>query len=302
MGIKVSEVLSFLDENEWEHGFSGDISLTFTGFCPISDLKPSSISWIRSTELFDLRSIEKPSGLLLVVDKKPDDVDTACFNLITTDDPKAVYFEILKNFFPPSLPAPGIAPTSVVETCRVGSNVSIGHNCYINKDVTIGDNVVIKNNVVIECTAAIGNDCIIESGVVIGSMGYGYYTDKAGRPSKVPDYGGVNIGERVHIGANTVIARGTLSDTVIEDDVKIDHHSSIGHNVRIGARSYIIASMLGGSVVIEEDVYMAPGAVTMNQITIGKNAMIGLGAVVARSVEPGKIVVGLPARVVKENM
>ena len=301
MKIAVNEILTFLSGKNLKHEFSGDSSMEVGGFCPISTQKPGCISWIRSVEVFSLAGISSPADLLVIIDKKPDDFDISGYNLIITDDPKAVYFEILKRFFPPRQNTPGIAATSVVETKNIGSNVFIGHNCYICEDVTIGDNVTIMHNVVIECPATIGNDCVIESGVIIGSMGYGYFTDKEKRPVKVPDYGGVKIGNRVDIGSNTVIARGTLSDTIIEDDVKIDHQSAIGHNVRIGARSYIIASMLGGSCVIEEDVYIAPGAVTMDHITIGKNAMVGLGAVVARSVEPGKIIVGLPARVVKEN-
>jgi UDP-3-O-[3-hydroxymyristoyl] glucosamine N-acyltransferase len=302
MNITALIILSFLANENHKHEFIGNSSVEVNGFCPVSEARPCCVTWIRSMGLFDLSSIADPSKLLIVTDRKPADQSIAGFNLIITDDPRSVYFEILKKFFPPPKNERGIAPSAIIETKSIGSNISIGHNCCIHEDVTIGDNVTIRNNVSIQCPTTIGNDCIIESGVVIGSIGYGYYTDNDNRPIKVPDYGGVRIGNRVDIGANTVIARGTLSDTIIEDDAKIDHLSTIGHNVRIGARSYIIASKLGGSCVIGEDVYIAPGAVIMDNITIGKNAKIGLGAVVARSVEPNKIVVALPARVVKENM
>jgi UDP-3-O-[3-hydroxymyristoyl] glucosamine N-acyltransferase len=59
--------------------------------------------------------------------------------------------------------------------------------------------------------------------------------------------------------------------------------------------------MVAGSSVIEEDVYIAPGVMIMDQITVGENSMVGMGAIVAKSVEPGKIVVSPPARVVKDN-
>jgi len=298
----INEILSFLSDENHVFEFIGETSVEINDFCPISQQKPNCISWIRSVDLFDISAIKSPESMLFVVDKHPVEYNLSGYNLIITNDPRAVYFEILKRFFPPEDNTPGISTTSVVETGNIGSNVSIGHNCYICGDVIIGDNVVIKHNVVIECPATIGNDCVIESGAIIGAAGYGYYTLGDKQPRKVPDYGGVRIGNRVSIGANTCIVRGTLSDTVIEDDVKIDNLCHIAHNTRIGARSYVIAlSMVAGSTVIEEDVYIAPGAMIMDNITIGENTMVGMGAIVAKSVEPNKIIVAPPARVIKEN-
>jgi len=300
--IFVKDILSFLSDEGLDYAFSGDTHLEIKGFCPVSGVKPGSITWIRNLELFDLSLLKSASNLLIITDKLPDDFETDGFGFIIVEDPKAVYFEVLKRFFPPVSNSPSIASSAVIETKKIGDNVSIGHNCYICKDVTIGDNVIIKHNVIIECPTVIGDDCIIESGVVIGPIGYGYYTLKDKQPRKVPDYGGVKIGDRVSIGANTCIVRGTLSDTLVEDDVKIDNLCHIAHNARIGARSYIIAlSMVAGSTVIEEDVYIAPGAIIMDNITVGSNSMVGMGSVVAKSVDPNKIIVTAPARIVKEN-
>jgi len=300
--VTAKDILLFLSTEKLEHKFIGDNSVKVSGFCPVSNIKPDCITWIRNIENFDLSIIKKPNRQLIVTDKEPKNYDTTGYNLIITSNPKAIYFEIIKRFFPPSVNAPGIATTAVVKTNNIGNNVSIGHHCYIGGDVTIGNNVLIKHNVVIECPTSIGNDCIIESGVVIGPVGYGYYTLNDKTPQKVPDYGGVRIGDRVSIGANTCIARGTLSDTIIEDDAKIDNLCHIAHNVRIGARSYIIAlSMVAGSTIVEDDVYIAPGAMITDNITIGENSMVGLGAIVAKSVEPNKIIVAVPSRVVKEN-
>lgn len=196
-----------------------------------------------------------------------------------------------------------MSPNSVVETNSIGKNVYIGHNCYIGKDVVIGDNVVIKNNVSIEGKVIIGNNAIIHSGVVIGSDGYGYYQDKEGRNIKVPHFGGVIIGENVEIGANTCIDRGTLDNTVIGNNVKIDNLCHIAHNVVIKDNCSVIAlSMLGGSVVLEKDSYIAPGAIIKNQLKIGEKSLVGLGAVVIKDVEKNKVVAGVPAKVIKENI
>jgi UDP-3-O-[3-hydroxymyristoyl] glucosamine N-acyltransferase len=54
--------------------------------------------------------------------------------------------------------------------------------------------------------------------------------------------------------------------------------------------------MIGGSTVVDDDAYVAPGVALMNGITVGQRAMVGLGAVVVRSVEPDTVVMGNPAK------
>jgi len=50
---------------------------------------------------------------------------------------------------------------------------------------------------------------------------------------KVPQVGGVKIGDDVEIGANTTIDRGAIDDTVLEHGVKLDNQIQVGHNVTI---------------------------------------------------------------------
>ena len=90
----------------------------------------------------------------------------------------------------------------------------------------------------------------MQPGAVIGGDGFGYAPDK-GTWIKVPQIGGVNIGDDVEIGANTTIDRGALGDTVIEEGVKLDNLIMIAHNVRIGAHSALAAcvAIAGSSVV-----------------------------------------------------
>ena len=68
---------------------------------------------------------------------------------------------------------------------------------------------------------------------------------------KIPQFGGVRIGDDVEIGANTTIDRGALGDTVIENGVKLDNLIQIGHNVHVGAHTAIAACVaVGGSAHI----------------------------------------------------
>ena len=189
-----------------------------------------------------------------------------------------------------------------METRQIGKNVSIGHHCFIGRDVIIKDNVTIKNNVTIECPALIGEGSFISSGVVIGTDGFGYFKDQDGNYKNVPHLGGVKIGKKVVIGANACINRGTIEDTIIGDNVKIANLCNISHNVKIENNVIIITlSMIGGSAIVEKDSYIAPGSMIKNQAIIGKNAFVGMGAVVLNNVPNDKIVVGVPAEVLRER-
>ena len=112
----------------------------------------------------------------------------------------------------------------------------------------------------------------------------------------IKHYGGVKIGNNVHIGSQTHVARGTIDDTVIEDGTKIDTLTHIAHNCRIGKNSAIIAgSLLYGSVELGENSYIASGIVR-NQIKVGNNSFVGIGSVVLKDVENDITVIGIPAK------
>ena len=90
----------------------------------------------------------------------------------------------------------------------------------------------------------LGKRVRIHPGAVLGADGFGLAMD-AGRWIKVPQLGGVLVGDDCEIGANTSIDRGALDDTVLEEDVRLDNQIQIGHNVRIGAHT-AMAGCTGG--------------------------------------------------------
>ena len=220
-------------------------------------------------------------------------------NTIVTEIPKRTFFSIL-NEFVVAKRAVGIHPTATVETEKIGSNVTIGANCYIGPDVVIGNDVTIHHNVVIEGTCSIGEGSEIFSGVVIGTEGFGYYYDENHVPVHEQHYMGVRIGKHVEIGANTCIDKGLLGDTVIEDNVKIDNLCQIAHNDIIHENVLITGgTLLGGSVDIGKDSYLAPGSIVLNQLKVEDEAYVGVGSVVIRNIKKGKRVFGVPASVMR---
>jgi UDP-3-O-[3-hydroxymyristoyl] glucosamine N-acyltransferase len=133
---------------------------------------------------------------------------------------------------------------------RIGARSSIGPGCVLLADVTIGADTRLVASVTLCNSVAIGERCVLHAGVAVGADGFGFAPDVGGLV-KVPQIGGVRIGNDVEIGANTTIDRGTIEDTVIEDGVKLDNQIQIGHNVRLGAHT-VIAGCTGisGSTTI----------------------------------------------------
>lgn len=294
--IKIGEIIEFLNDKQIKYVVEGNVDQYIRGFATLKDYKEGCITWIRDASV----EFNKRNQIALCIAPYGTKMENAQ-SMIFSDNPKMCFFEILTKFFTES-ECSRISVSSIVETNYIGKNVSIGHHCYICPEVFIGDNVKIDHNVVIKCPAKIGNDCVISSGVVIGTDGFGYYRDNSNKYRKVPHFGGVEIGNSVEIGANTCIDRGTIEDTIIEDNVKIDNLCHIAHNVHIGENSMIIAqTMLGGSCELGKDAYIAPAGVVMNQAKIGDGGFVGMGAVVVKDVENNKVVAGVPAKVIRNR-
>jgi len=218
---------------------------------------------------------------------------------VVSDNPKGDIIDFCRHFFDFQKAQEGseIHPSAVIredvilgENIRIGAFVEIAAGCTIGDYADIGSGTVIKN-------ADIGSHVEIGSNTVIGGTGFGYAKiENADAYAQFPHYGRVIIHDHVGIGSNTCIDRGSLSDTVIEEGVKIDNLVHIAHNVRIGKNSLVIAcSMIAGSTVIGENCWIAPSSTIRNAITVGKNATIGLAATVTKDVEEGRTVMGSPA-------
>lgn len=168
-------------------------------------------------------------------------------------------------------------------------------------NVKIGANTVIENNVSISNNVIIGAECMIHSGAVIGADGFGFAFDADGLPVKVEHFGGVIIGNRVEIGANTCIDRGTIDNTIIHSDVKIDNLVHIAHNVVLLKGAVVVAgAVICGSAQLGENSYVAPGGIVRNQLLVGDHAFVGLGAVVTKPVSEYSVVAGVPAKEIRK--
>lgn len=295
--ITIKQIAAYLKEGNFPHVIQGNPEETVCGFSSLSRYREGTITWIKSSQ----NSIQPSFRISACVIQEGADLDAAA--KIITPQSKAVFFSILEHFWGDSTDnnMPDIGPGSVIGPhVRIGENVKIGCNCSITGNVSIGAGTVIADNVVIRNRVNIGRDCTIQSLTVIGEDGYGYSENDLHVKTMIRHFGGVSIGDDVFIGSHTNIARGTIDDTVIGSGTKIAPSTHIGHNNYIGKNASIVCSKLFGSVNVGENAYVSASTVR-NQARIGKDAIVGMGSVVTADVEENKIVVGVPAKVIREN-
>ncbi|WP_424981169.1 UDP-3-O-(3-hydroxymyristoyl)glucosamine N-acyltransferase [Maritalea sp. S77] len=182
---------------------------------------------------------------------------------------------------------------------EVGDHVVIGPNCSIGRGVTIGHNVIIGDNVSIQC-AHIGDNVVIHSGARIGAEGFGFLPRKSG-PQKIPQLGRVILQNGVEIGANTCVDRGTLDDTIVGENSKIDNLVQIGHNTKIGRNCQIAAkSGFAGSSEIGDNVLFGGRASIVNKAKLGDRCVVMACSIVSKSQKADTVLAGNPAVEVKQ--
>lgn len=180
------------------------------------------------------------------------------------------------------------------EPTRIAPSATIHPGAHVAaNDVVIGERTVVSAGVVIEPNSTIGDDCAIGPGVVIGGNGF-EVREIDGRRRTIPHGGGVIIGDRVELQANTSVTRSLFSGaTMIGDESATDNLVHVAHNVRIGKRCRLAAAaMIAGSTVLADNVWVGPNATVSNGLTIGEGAQISLGAVVIGNVPAGEKVTG----------
>ncbi|EFH48999.1 bacterial transferase hexapeptide repeat-containing protein [Arabidopsis lyrata subsp. lyrata] len=170
----------------------------------------------------------------------------------------------------------------VHEKAILGPEVRIGSNTVVGPSVEIGSSTKIGN-------CSIGDLCVIHNGVCIGQDGFGFYVDEHGNMVKKPQTLNVKIGNRVEIGANTCIDRGSWRDTVIGDDTKIDNLVQIGHNVIIGKCCLFCGQVgIAGSAEIGDYVTLGGRVAVRDHVSIVSKVRLAANSCVTKNItEPG---------------
>jgi len=216
---------------------------------------------------------------------------------IVCDNPYAYFARVSQLINPPTLQAAGVHATATVAAgAKLGERVSIGPGCVVGEAVVIGEDSCLYPGVVVYPGCRIGARAIVHAGAVIGADGFGIAND-AGRWVKIPQIGGVTIGDDVEIGANTTIDRGTMDDTIIGNGVKLDNQIQIGHNCKIGAHTAMAGCVaVAGSADIGSHCSIGAGALILGHLAICDHVTVSADTVISRSIgEPGTYTGMFPA-------
>ena len=152
---------------------------------------------------------------------------------------------------------------------------------------------LIKTHVAVCAIGTTRRSQFIESVTTMGFR-FGIVTHPTARVSRTSSVGaggilsaGVVIASHTNIGAHVIVNRGSL----------IGHHTTIADYVTISPGANI-----AGRISIGEGTYIGIGATILNDIRVGNHSVVGAGSVVTRDVPDNVQVLGVPARITKENI
>ena len=251
------------------------------------------------------------AGLVVM---RADDAEGFAGNALIAKDPYVAFAKIAALFDTRPARVPGVHAMAAIDgsadvspdACigpfvsigprsRVDAGAVIGPGCVIGEDCVVGAGCELVANVTLVRRVRLGRRVLIHPGAVLGADGFGLAMEH-GRWLKVPQLGGVVVGDDCEIGASTTIDRGALDDTVLEEDVRLDNQIQIGHNVRIGAHSAMAGcSAVAGSATIGRYCLIGGGAGILGHLEVCDRVVVTAMSLVTSSIrEPGEYSSGTP--------
>jgi UDP-3-O-[3-hydroxymyristoyl] glucosamine N-acyltransferase len=288
----------------------GDGATRITGVGTLERAGPRQLAFL-ANPLYR-RQLEHATAGAVVL--READAGTSPVPCLIAADPYLAFARIAALFESRRDVAPGIHPTAVIDpSARVAPGASIGPHASIGPGCIVDDGAVVGPGCVLveDCTVGAGSELLarvtlvarvrlgcrvrIHPGAVIGADGFGLAMD-AGRWAKVPQLGGVRIGDDCEIGANTTIDRGAIEDTVLEEDVRLDNQIQVGHNVHIGAHTAMAGCVaVAGSARIGRHCLIGGGVGIVGHIEICDRVTVTARSLVTHSItRPGEYSSGTP--------
>ena len=245
---------------------------------------------------------------------RPADLALSPVPALVADDPYTAFARIAALFEPQPEAAPGVHPSAVVDASasvdpsahigplavvgarsRIAAGALVGPGCVIGEDCVVGDGSRLVARVTLVTRVRLGRRVLVHPGAVLGADGFGLAMQD-GHWIKVPQLGGVLVGDDCEIGANTSIDRGALDDTVLGNDVRLDNQIQIGHNVVIGDHTAMAGcAAVAGSARIGRYCLVGGGAGILGHLEVCDRVTVTAMALVTHSIrEPGEYSSGTP--------
>ena len=290
----------------------GDASRAITGVATLASANANQLGFLANPRYRRELAATRAGALVLRADAAAGWAGDA----LVVRDPYASFARIAALFEPHAPVAPGIHPSAVIAPdadvspqAQIGPHASvgprsrvlrgarIGPGCVIGENCTIGEDCELVARVTLVRNVRLGARVRIHPGAVLGADGFGLAMHE-GHWIKVPQLGGVRIGDDCEIGANTTIDRGALEDTVLENDVRLDNLIQVGHNVVIGAHTAMAGCVaVAGSTRIGRYCLIGGAAGIAGHLEVADRVTVQAMSFVTRSItEPGVYGSAVPAR------
>ena len=288
----------------------GDADAVIEGVATLASAGPGQLSFLANPR-YRAQLADSAAGVVVL---RADDADAWPGTALLADDPYAAFAKISALFEPPRAAAPGIHPSAVVDPTatvdpgasigpcttigarsRVEAGAIVGPGCTIGEDCVVGAGSELVARVTLVVRVRLGRRVRIHPGAVLGADGFGLAME-GGRWLKVPQHGGVVVGDDCEVGANTCIDRGALDDTVLEADVRLDNLVQVGHNVHIGAHTAMAGCVaVAGSTRIGRYCLVGGGAGIVGHLELCDRVVVTAMTLVTHSIRaPGEYSSGTP--------
>lgn len=277
----------------------GDPERTVSGVATLALAGPEHLSFLSNPQ-YRAQMQNSRAGVVVL---RADDAALRDGTALVARDPYVAYARIAALFEPVQLAPPGIHASAVVDArARVAASASVGPLCVIGAGSVVEDGAVIGPGCIVgeDCVVGagsrlvarvtlvtrvrLGKRVLVHPGAVLGSDGFGLAFERD-HWIKVPQLGGVRVGDDCEIGANCTIDRGALEDTVLEEDVRLDNQIQIAHNVFIGAHTAMAGcSAVAGSARIGRYCLIGGAAGILGHLSVADRVTVTAMSLVTHSI------------------
>lgn len=293
MSYKLQQLAEYLDAE-----LCGDGEVIISSVAPIESATAGAISFVSDKKY--LQHLRDCAATAVIV--TPQMQEEALVPTLVVANPRAAYARLVSLLYPQYTPSAGVHATAVIaENATIDPSASIGANvviedgaiiaadvkidagCVVGRNSSIGQGTHLYPNVTVYHNCKLGEYCIMHSSAVIGSDGFGFEYDQ-GSWLKIPQVGGVIIGNHVEIGACSVVDRGALNDTVVADGVKLDNHVQIAHNVQVGEHTIMSRGVgIAGSTKIGKNCIFGGMTGVKDHVELADNVIVTAMSMVTKS-------------------
>jgi UDP-3-O-[3-hydroxymyristoyl] glucosamine N-acyltransferase len=293
----------------------GETAARVSGVATLARATPSELS-VLATPRYRSQLAASAAGIVVM---RAEDAEGHAGTALVAKDPYAAFARAAALFEARDAAAPGVHASAAIDASAtvdpgahigpfvsigprsvVGAGAIVGPGCVVGEDCVVGAGSELVARVTLVRRVRLGQRVLVHPGAVLGADGFGLALERQdggeSRWLKVPQLGGVLVGDDCEIGANTTIDRGALDDTVLEEDVRLDNQIQVGHNVRIGAHTAMAGcSAVAGSATIGRYCLIGGGAGVLGHLELCDRVTVTAMSLVTHSIrEPGEYSSGTP--------